>query len=148
MTQEQQKLKREILFQAKRLDNGEWIGGYLYVHSRPLHAFGPDPQPPQVFILQTGFADWNMERPTDTYEVDPLSVRQYTGVGDKNKDKIFEHDIVSVEYGKGTVVFHGGSFWIEWIDDPQANMEPLAYLPKTGRYRFDLQILGNKFDNP
>ena len=92
---------REIIFRGKRMDNGEWVEGYLYEHKPPLVGIVSEndvPEPSQWFIARTGFADWNMPRPAEFIEVDPSTVGQYTGLNDKNGKRIFEGDILGSRY--------------------------------------------------
>jgi uncharacterized phage protein (TIGR01671 family) len=128
-------MSRIIKFRAKRKLNGRWAyGSYVHNGNDWCH----------IIPIGTELEDWEMDR----YRVITDTVGQFTGQTDKNGMQIYEGDIVMVEYGRGQVVFSAGCFMIQWIDDPEANMEELGYYRKTGHSREDVDVIGNIHDNP
>ena len=120
---------REILFKAKRLDNGECVDGFYC-------CIGPAGQEKHYIIPEYASAFYGVE-------VDPSTVCQYTGLTDKNRKKIFEGDIVegidfSAEDGYGVVQWDDGAFEVVGNDICGTFHENYW-----GKY---FEVIGNKFD--
>mgnify|MGYP001556066900 CR=1 FL=1 len=145
---------REILFRAKRVDNGEWIEGN-YVKAELIHDEGYE-----HYIIET-------MRHGKTYEIDPKTLCQYTGLKDKNGNRIWENDIVSCEHEKypddnqlevypllPDPIKYKRNYAVEFINTGSSYGYRLRnksiHFMLTGNviYNHEIEVLGNIFDNP
>lgn len=132
---------REILFKAKRKDNGEWVEGY-YVYCRKRHYILP------MVNKTIGFD----EREDEWVEIDPNTLCQYTGLTDKNDKKIWENDILRDKSGD---IFR--IYWSERLLNYSAKCIKSAFsvfikqkwdLRILLKSQNDIEVCGNIFDNP
>ena len=99
---------REILFRAKRLDNGEWVEGFYFIDERDIEDGVIWRDVPQI---QQRYGDHY-----DYFDVDPLTIGQFTGLTDKSGKKIFEGDVVvqpvreTRTHSPCEIEFHDGKF--------------------------------------
>ena len=111
---------REILFRGKRTDNGEWVYG------SPIFQDG--------YVL---IRFWNGEEfEFEEYLVSPESVSEFTGLTDKNNQKIFEGDTVKNSYGNIKVVEYYRGYYYPFVAFP----EYTAWDEK------ECEVVGNAYD--
>lgn len=148
--------EREILFKAKRTDNGEWVEGCLLI----------DYVTGQYFIHANGNSVNESDKVGEegclrffAFEVEKTTLCQYTGLTDKNGKKIWENDIVKgVAYSTD---FIGRIIWIDKIAgfgvryfnehrEPTAweNSSILKHMMSGRTNEFAAEAIGNIFDNP
>ena len=121
---------REILFRGKREDNGEWVYGNL-IYRRIWET-----DICVIRVFDSGFDNY------EEYDVIPETVGQYTGLTDKNGNRIFEGDICKhrSNYSGNTVIsvvtYTDGHF--------------LALVCENSGFELSekLEVIGNIHDNP
>lgn len=124
-------MTREILFRGKRVDNGQWVEGYYVKDPKGLSR-----------IYYKPFD----ESSSNTYHfVIPESVGQFTGLTDKNGNKIFEGDLICVCDNKNGFLkvefknqYVGG-----WV---LTHPEVIHELSLGARKVSDLEVIGNIHD--
>lgn len=130
---------REILFRAKRIDNGEWVYGDLI--NEP---YGMVIQYCEDEIKDKGNCAKTANKKRVKATVDPETVCQYAGLTDKNGRKIFDGDVCEFSaYGenyKGDVRFIKGNFTI-WCGKCAPFLDDALE-------KHSAVVIGNIFDNP
>ena len=125
-------MENRFLSRGKRIDNGEWIQGYLYG------------------IWERRYILWGMINDIPNMaEVDPETVCQCTAMPDKNGKLIFENDILSGHIDVGfpedetrkRVVWHENG----WCTN-ELHCDDYEELDDFDSENFE--VIGNMIDNP
>lgn len=141
-------MDREILFRAKRIDNGEWVEGCLLI----------DYVSGQHFIHASGNSVNESDKVNEdgclnffSFEIDTQTVCQYTGLTDETEEKIYEGDIIayidtySTESGYAESDCVGEVVW----DDEEVCFHVTGRLSaESWEILQECGVVGNIFDNP
>lgn len=131
------------MFKVKRTDNGKWVEGSL-IQGVFVRCVDNQDIP---YILDIDDIDCDYDNFGDLtdgfgyYEVNPDTICQFTGLVDKNSDKIWENDIVGLDEDLYIVT------WEE--DDAMFALEDVGVVEHFSNVDSKwCEIVGNKFDNP
>ena len=141
---------RKILFRGKRLDNGEWIQGFLALLGDDYY-IAPDIN---AYTSMGGRGKGRCMLFGHYYQVLPETVGQFTGLIDKNGKTIFEGDNIKIvpdydysdDYSISKVYSYNGILCVDYHGD---DFDSTAlgflddYLPDG-----DFEVIGNIHDNP
>lgn len=122
------------LYRGKRIDNGEWVEGFLMDEN----------------YINTPFNDNEVGgRFDDPVEIDESTLCQCTGLRDKNDNLIWENDIVRVCWQDNEA---------QCEEIAQVAWDEFGYYPWLDEYHCDgcdlfnevrdIEVIGNSFDNP
>lgn len=129
-------MNREILFKAKRKDNGEWVEGYY----RRIPCMG---------MLEHYIMPRNPKNGMEQYAIDPDTICQFTGLIDKNGKKIWENDICNrKEKYPEIVTYNEGDWQLDYSYVLGKEMHTDAC--NLGFYVCEwncVEVIGNIFDN-
>lgn len=122
-----------IKYKAKRLDNGEWCEGYFYEENG------------NTYIIENRQKESMLNRNV-TYEVDPSTICQFTGLKDCDGTSIYEHDLLRSEKTDSTyeVVWNQGNSSFSLINTEVPVLYPTNTMGRMLHRR--LKVIGNKFD--
>lgn len=132
--------KSRGLWRGKRKDNGDWVKGYY-----------SDNQMGECWIC---FWDTDAKSKTFgkliTYQVDPETLGECTGLSDINGKFIFEGDVVNIYYlceflNRSYIKYEESCFWPERIYGGEIDLTETLF-----DYKCDcnIEIIGNIHDNP
>ena len=130
---------REITFRAKGIDNGKWVEGYYF---KKYDLLGNE----EHFIFHA-----DSYRVWEYVKVNPETICQYTGLTDKNGNRIWENDIVKydreyvpIKFGMYSPRSENGDYNLGFYADfPESSF----YRKELGYWHQKVEVAGNVFDN-
>lgn len=133
---------REILFRGKRVDNNEWVYGFLSKSRGNNHFLSLCIDHEENGVMLSSI-------------VEPETIGQYTGLTDKNGKKIFEGDIIKVHKSDTYVIKYGEYTPRNYCLACYYDKPTIGFYAYDGEKCFQLstnsrcyEVIGNIHDNP
>lgn len=139
-------MEDRYLYKAKRIDNGEWVHGYLFndgFENGRVFVGG--------FVIEkyngTACDEWTVTG-INFYEIDPNTICQCTGLKDKNGNLIWENDVVKDEHGNLYKAFWQNNYYqFSWIC-VKSDVFLIGTKWDLWSFKsFEIEVIGNIFDN-
>ena len=129
-------MEDRYLFKAKRIDNGEWVQGYLVCDNMDkLYRI----------IMEIQYSTGTCITTDNAPRVDSSTICQCTGLKDKNGKLIWENDIIKCKFGIAVAVWDKSEWRIKLVKD-NIWRKDLHYWAVEDNQR--TEVIGNIFDNP
>lgn len=140
---------KEIEFRGKEINSNRWVYGYYF--KAPLTSEVNNTKFEDGLSFLCGKERHCISQNNCVFEVSHVTVGQYTGLKDKNGKKIFEGDIVTLDFIpelkiKGTIELIEGTFSVRYPERLNRLPEPL----NSWILKFDnrCEVIGKIYENP
>lgn len=152
---------RQILFRAKlkdwktNPDRNKWVEGFYLKRKETTYCFTEDYERNPVktlhYIAKECMTDWGLPNEFRLFEIDPETLCEFTGIYDKDGNKIWENDVIVCKQ------YIGGNYMDYCIEKGYVDMKHGAFglHREQGYYRpfkdwledYNYEVIGNIIDN-
>ena len=133
-------MENRFLCRGKRVDNGEWVQGYLVYDNRDkLYRI----------IMEIQYSTGTCITTDNAPRVDSSTICRCTGSKDKNGKLIWENDIGKDAHGNFYKAFWQNNYYqFSWICVKSDVFSIGAKWDLWNFRSFEIEVIGNIFDNP
>ena len=152
------------LYRGKSKRTDKWYYGSYLKLDKTTYCFAEDyvahPDNTEHFIVYDEMTDWGLPNKHTMIEVSPETIGQFTGLLDKNNNKVFDGDIL--QFGERLLAVYWDSERFQWMAKEAVEHPFHEYPEKDWNYinlgciaaevaclgKMTTPIVGNIYDNP